>query len=199
MVRILNNTEKGKMVDAIGSFYDLSACSQLCGNEIIIGLSKSLGAITYSDLRYTTFDKKDFRLYHEKEKLITGVVIELLGFFRGIYVFNYGDKWIRNKKIAPSLNRILKENKIYDDKNCVLQITEEAEIAALVKSVLRYNTFASFFSPEKGIVLTPTDHLDIFIASKGDNSQTVKTVVENRNESGILYWRQRVIVASEKI
>ena len=199
MVRILNNTKKGKMVDAIGSFYDLSACSQLCGNEIIIGLSKSLGAITYSDLRYTTFDKKDFRLYHEKEKLITGVVIELLGSFREIYVFNYGDKWIRNKKIAPSLNRILKENKISDDKNCVLQITEKAEIAALVKSVLRYNTFASFFSPEKGIVLTPTDHLDIFIASKGDNSQIVKTVVENRNEGGILYWRQRVIVASEKI
>lgn len=193
MVRILNNTEKDILVNNIRSFYDLFTCTQLCGNEIIINLSKKLGGITYSDLRYTKFDKKEFQLYFRKEKLLIEIIMELLRDFQEVYVFNYGDKWITNKKIAPSLNQILKDNRVFDGDNRVLKLTEEAEIVAFVKSILRYNTFASFFNPEKCTVLTPTDHLDVFISSKDDYFKDVKDVIKNKNESRLFYLTQKII------
>ena len=179
MVRILNNTEEDALIGSIGTFYSLSDCSRICGNGIIINFSEKFGKVTYSDLRFTTFDKKEFQLYYRKEKLLIDVTLELLREFQEIYVFNYGDKWITDKKIAPSLNKILKDNKVFDGDSRVLQLTEESEVVAFVKSILRYNTFVSFFDSEKGIVITPTDHLDIFIDSKDDYVNTVREIIEN--------------------
>lgn len=185
MVNILNNTEKDILVNSISSFYDLSTCSQLCGNEIIINLSKKLGEVVYSDLRYTTFDKKEIQLYFRKEKLLIGIILELFLNFQEIYVYNYGDQWIKNKKTAPSLNQILKNNKVFDRDCCVLKLTEKAEIVAFAKSIFRYNTFVSFFNPTKDIVVTPTDHLDIFISSKDEHINAIKEIIENKNENKI--------------
>lgn len=193
MVKNLNNTEKDILINNISSFYNLSTCSQLCGNEILINLSKRLGKVTYSDLRYTTFDKKEFQLYFRKEKFLIGIILELFSNFQEVYIFNHGDKWINNRKIAPSLNQILKDNKIFDGDSCVLKLTEEIEIVAFVKSILRYNTFASFFIPAKDIVVTPTDHLDIFIFSKDDYINIVKNIIENKNESKIFHLTQKII------
>ena len=180
MVRVLNNIEEDSLIGSVGTFYSLSNCSRICGNEIIINFSKQFGKVIYSDLRYTTFDKKEIQLYSIKEKLLIEVILELLRKFQEIYVFNYGDKWITNKKIAPSLNKILKGNKVFDGDSRVLQLTEESEIVAFVKSIFRYNTFVSFVNPEKGIVITPTDHLDIFIDSKDDYVNTVKEIIKNK-------------------
>ena len=194
MVRILNNTEKDISIGNIKTFYNLSTCSQSSGNEIIIHLSKKLGKVIYSDLRYTTFDKKDFQLYFRKEKLLIGIMLELFREFREVYVFNYGDKWITNKKVAPSLNQILRDNKVFDgNHSSVLQLTEESEIVAFVKSIFRYNTFASFFNPEKCIVVTPTDHLDVFISAKDDYIKTVKNIIENKNGSKVFHFTQKNI------
>lgn len=180
MVRVLNNIEEDSLIGSVGTFYSLSNCSRICGSEIIINFSEKFGKVTYSDLSYTTFDKKEIQLYSIKEKLLIEVILELLRKFQEIYVFNYGDKWITNKKIAPSLNKILKGNKVFDGDSRVLQLTEESEIVAFVKSIFRYNTFVSFVNPEKGIVITPTDHLDIFIDSKDDYVNTVKEIIKNK-------------------
>ena len=188
MVKILNNTEKDILINSISSFYDLSTCSQLCGNKIIINLSKKLGKVIYSDLRYTTFDKKEIRLYFRKETLLTGIILELLSNFQEIYVFNYGNQWMINKRKAPSLNQILKDNKVFDCESRVLKLTEEAEIVAFAKSIFRYNTFASFFNPGKGIVVTPTDHLDIFISLKNECVNVIKEIIENKNEKRIFHF-----------
>lgn len=186
MVRILNNTEEDVLISSIRDFYNLSTCSQLCGNEVIINLSKRLEKVTYSDLRYTTFDKKEFRLYFRKERLLIEIMLELFLGFQEVYVFNLGDRWITNRKIAPSLNQILRDNKILDGDSCIL-LTEEFEIVAFVKSIFRYNTFASFFDPRKGVLVTPTDHLDIFISSKDDYVKTVKNIIESKNGSKIFH------------
>ena len=139
------------------------------------------------------FDKKEFQLYFRKEKLLIEIILELLRDFQEVYVFNYGNKWITNKKVAPSLNQILKDNRVFDGDNRVLKLTEEAEIVAFVKSIFRYNTFASFFNPEKCTVLTPTDHLDVFISSKDDYIKEVKDVIKNKNKSSIFYLTQKII------
>ena len=143
MVRILNNTEKDILIGSIKTFYNLSTCSQSSGNEIIINLSKKLGKVIYSDLRYTTFDKKDFQLYFRKEKLLIGIMLERFREFQ--------------------------------------------------ESIFRYNTFASFFNPEKGIVVTPTDHLDVFISAKDDYIKTVKNIIENKNGSKVFHFTQKNI------
>lgn len=185
MAKILKNNEKNMAINNILPFYDLYTCSRLFGKEVVISLSKKLGGVTYSDLRYTTFDKKDFKLYFKKEKLLIGVVLKLLQGFHGIYVFDYGDKWIKNKRISPQLNQLLNRNKVSDD-NIVLELTDEQEIVAFVKSIFRYNTFASFFVPSKRMVLTPTDHLDIFISSKDDFTKEVENIIKDENKSKIL-------------
>ena len=78
------------------------------------------------------------------------------------------------------MNQILKDNKVFDGDSRVLQLTEGSEIVAFVKSIFRYNTFVSFVNPEKGIVITPTGHLDIFIDSKDDYVNTVKEIIKNK-------------------
>ena len=107
MIEKLNMSEKASLIKKM-SFYDLFTCSIKNGKQFIIKFFKSAGDINYSDLRFTTFERKDFQNYYEKERRIIKLLTTLIGYFgEEVFIVNYGDKWMRDKRISPKLNNIL--------------------------------------------------------------------------------------------
>ena len=84
-------------------------------------------------------------------------------------------------------------NEVHTDNEELRKVPLPAHNDILGDKKFKYNTFASFFNPEKSIVVTPTDHLDVFISAKDDYIKTVKNIIENKNGSKVFHFTQKNI------
>ena len=90
----------------------------------------------------------------------------------------YADTWVVDKKESSDLYLFLHKRKL--DRKKFLYLQDNKQLFLLLsKSTLRYNTFCQFLFPENELVLTVTDHLDIFVSTPILNTKNkVREVVE---------------------
>lgn len=159
--------ERTKFLNEV-SFYDLFSCSINYGKQYFIQFSENISDVVFSDLKYTTFEKNDFRNFYEKEEKLVKLLCSIIEYFgKEVFVVNYVNKWIKDKRISPTLNKLLKQYEVKDT-DIILKLSEKKEWEQIAKSIIRYNTFAEFVTISKDIIITPTDHLDIFVSTKND-------------------------------
>ncbi len=89
------------------------------------------------------------------------------------------------------MNKQLKAYEVSDSDN-VLSISTEEEIRLITKSILRYNTFAHFVIPSLNVVITPTDHLDIFILTKKESVIDTYEILNGLNNTNVIYCIKKV-------
>lgn len=76
----------------------------------------------------------------------------------------YQDEWVKNKRRSRKLHKSLKQAHIQIRKTPAIEIHKKSSVIPLfVESIVKYNTFAEFIFAEEKIVLSPTDHMDVFI------------------------------------
>lgn len=148
------------------SFYDFDNCSVRFGSELCLALNNNFGGIRYCDVQLYHYKKDIINKYYKCEKILLNILSGLFNYLNNaMYIINYSDKWIKNKRISPQMNKLLIKNSI-NDKNKIFYINSSLDALSVSKSIFRYNTFAAFASIQKEIIITPTDHLDVFISSK---------------------------------
>lgn len=164
--------ERKKVLNEL-SFYDFQSFSLSSGYEKVLKLSEGDNNIRYCDVSYNNYDNAIKNKYYKREKLLIKIFSKMIPVTCDTFLLNYSDNWIVNKRIAPQLSKLLNTYDIRN-KSRMLKISMFSEAIAFLKSILRYNSFASFLFPAEGLVIFPTDHMDIFIFSK--NYKTLNDV-----------------------
>ena len=92
-----------------------------------------------------------------------------------IIVAKYESNWIINKDKSLELTALFKSNRLRTNFSGAIRVSDMKIIKDFIYSNLKYNSFTHFILLENKIIITPTDHLDIFIAS-GDIDNTFNIV-----------------------
>lgn len=97
-----------------------------------------------------------------------------------ILLHKYSKKWIVNKKIQRNLNKTLKVNNIKNisNSNIIIDICDVDLLIKFMQSILMYNSFVNFIINNKKIIITVTDHFDIFLFFDNDSiTSDIQSVV----------------------
>lgn len=177
MLKKLYNQEKNMLLNKM-SFYNFGSFNCIFGEEIIIELKKILGKARYCDVVYYRFNKSIRKEYNVREKALLNVLSSLFHYFKeNIVIVKYDEQWLNNKKVSKKLNKLLFQDGIGQEIAAIQ--TEDIDFAKLIgKSILKGNTFAFFVLLEAKLIITPTDHMDIFIASPENIKALIRRILK---------------------
>lgn len=147
------------------NFYDFDELSSRNQRQLVVKFKDEVSPVTYSDLQ---FDGNRAE-YEEKEKSLKRFLKSLFITIGEPYciIKKYNEKWVVNAEISPELATTLDKYSVSKKYNGAMAIEESSQLIELfIEAVLRYNSFVQFIFKEKEVVISPTDHMDIFIDSK---------------------------------
>lgn len=145
-------------------FYDFKELSPKKQKQWLVRFKDSVDEITYSDLQFGGDENK----YKEKEKILLELLHELFMSFEDEYciIKNSEERWVMDTLLSDELKCILENNQILKGFTSAIFVKKNHRIVKLfAESVFRYNSFVQFIFRDERIVISPSDHLDIFIAS----------------------------------
>lgn len=157
------------------TFYDFEDFSGINKNDIKIMFSRYIPETTYSDV---TCDEER-ELYINKQTKLGIVINSILHQVRDEYciITKYNDRWIVNKKKSKKLFRILRQSNVKIKATAALYVNKSSsDIELFIKSTLKYNSFVQLLFISEKMIMTITDHMDVFISV--DNKDFIQ-VVEN--------------------
>lgn len=103
------------------------------------------------------------------------------------YIVRYGDSWVVNEAAMPDLHIALERNNVTDVYKAIVGEKYSEIVSAFVKSCLRYNSFIQIVFPQSQVVISPSDHLDVFIAYHSDAMGTsLRRLLQQDRYSSIL-------------
>ena len=149
------------------NFYDFDNLYSINNKDIKIQFSKYIENVTYNDLSFCGNRK----IFEQKGKMILALVKCILTQIRDDYcvLTKYHNCWIVNKRKSAQLYRVLKENNVKIKASKALMVHKnDSEMELFLKAILKYNSFIQFLFSYEKIVMTITDHMDIFISSEND-------------------------------
>ena len=147
------------------SSYDFEALSPKQQKSLLVRFKSEVSPVTYSDLQFGGSEED----YKNKEKILLKFIKELYDVLGENYciVRKYNEKWVVNKDLSPELVTIMTEYSVTNKFNGgILVEKEEALVDLFIQSVLKYNSFVQFIFQADEIIISPTDHLDVFVNSK---------------------------------
>lgn len=157
------------------SFYDFSEQDSIKNSSIAVEL-KAREIITYSDL---CLGKPKETFLSQRSRIIN-LLNQFLQLQKEEYCIlsKYHDnKWLVNEKKTCELYRSLKKNKVKNRfKGGIKLSCKDKLLFSFLDSNLKYNSFFNILLPNNKIIITPTDHMDIFFDA--ENIEEVKVDLE---------------------
>ncbi len=137
------------------NYYDFENLESL-GEEIIIEVKKP---VRYSEVNDSA--EYDFK---EQTTNIQKIILLLIQMEldNKVYIRKYEDYWVHKEFLKSEK---WSEFKINNDFSGVYEIEELSEVKSLIEGNLKYESFVQFLIPNKQLIITPTDHMDIFCHS----------------------------------
>jgi len=145
-------------------YYDFEELSPEHQKQWLIRFKKSVNEVTYSDLQYGGDEVE----YNKKEEILLKLLYELFMMFKGKYciIKKYEERWVIDNKLSEKLYNVLKNQQITTRFAGGILVEKDSEVIKLfAESVFKYNSFIQYIFSDEKIVVSPSDHLDIFIAS----------------------------------
>lgn len=142
------------------SFFDFD---ELCADE------KMMIQLAGDIVRYGDFStREDVRYFRFEMKVLINLMKRIMQSQKDetCIVLKENEKWLVNPGSAQRLYSIFRKNGIKNKKTegILIDIASEWEIIRRLSiSVFQCNTSALFVLPESGLVLIPTDHMDLFV------------------------------------
>lgn len=150
------------------SFYNFENLHGSASKEVIIEFSENRNNITFNDLNYN--DNRE--ICTQKGEILCNLVHLILSKCIDDYcvIRKYNECWVMNNRKSKRLYKMLKQNNIKNRSTKALSIEKRSkELDLFIFSALKYNSYIQFLLKDEQIVITISDHMDIFVCFINDN------------------------------
>jgi len=169
-------------------FYDFDELSSDDDKKIVVKFNDSVDKVTYSDL--TFFNGRE--MYEYKKKILIEFIRKILDTVseNNCIIIKYNEKWIVNKKesleLASILNNRLITNKL---KGGILVAKNDRIVELFIESVFKYNSFIQIVCQDSKLIISPSDHMDIFFQSN-NFTELSNLIIDslNANDEDVLIY-----------
>ncbi len=177
---ILSTSELNKIKESF-SFYDFNNHNSANG-QIIIRFNDDIDAIRFDDIQFGGLPEN----FIEQANILKDIVLDLIEYLSTgtIIVAKYKYKWIMNKSKSPELAEMFHTKGIRTNFSGAINVNEKNILEYFTYSNFKYNSFTHFLIPNAKVIITPTDHLDLFITAndmKNTLNAVRKMIDENDN------------------
>ncbi len=143
-------------------FYNFEDLAIRSGVRYVIKAPEEYGHIRYGDIALGNCTAAD---YCDLEEL-------LLNFFsvqldtideKECTIIRYEPQWVVRASESPELSSALDKNGISNDIHGITVDKHDPMVKEFAVSSFRYNSFIQVLFPGRGMIITPSDHMDLFI------------------------------------
>lgn len=161
-IESIENFECKKILSNL-RFYDFQAMNSIIGIDLVVRYKcpdlLRFGDITIGNCSLESYEKVEEQLMTFFVKLVRAIPDEIC------YVTKYDEKWVVDNKLCAPLANLLASKRITNAYNAIRAGKNSNIIELFARSCFRYNSFVQFVFPETQLIISPTDHLDIFCSS----------------------------------
>lgn len=153
--------EETRMRSAL-SFYDFQEMSSINGMDVVVRYKKP-NLLRFGDV---AMGNCSLGSYYQLEETIASFFFGVLRFLSDkiCYIVKYNDKWVVDSDPCTALASLLDRKQVKNAYNCIRTEKTSGIVELFASSCFRYNSFVQFIFPEMPIIISPTDHLDIFFS-----------------------------------
>lgn len=173
------------------TFYDFDNLNSI-GCQIIIQFKDDVIITRYGDLEFGG----SIQEFESQTLMLANFIMEIIKYFdsNSVIAAKYESSWIKNKNESQRLTRLFKDNNIRTNFSGALKITDIEIIKDFIYSNFKYNSFTYFIFSENKIILIPSDHLDIFIASDDieDTFNVVNRIAERMKVNQLTIEKMKI-------
>lgn len=145
-------------------FYNFDELSTEDDSKIIVKFCDSVDSVTYSDLSFIN----GFEMYEYKKRILIDFIRKVLDKVseENCIIIRYNEKWVVNKSEAAELVNYLNNSLVTNKLKGGLLVDKNNKIVELfIESVFKYNSFIQILLKDSKIIISPSDHMDIFFQS----------------------------------
>ncbi len=158
------------------NFYDFNELSSWDNSKIVVKFHDFVDSVTYSDISFNN----GFEMCEYKMKILIEFIRKILDKVseENCIIIKYNEKWVVNKAEAPELVNILNNNLVTNKLKGGLYVDKDDRIIELfIESVFKYNSFIQIVFKDSKIIISPSDHMDIFFQS--NNISDLENLITN--------------------
>ncbi len=143
-------------------FYNFNNLAIVGGTRYVIKTSAEYSCMRYRDIEFGNCTASDYC------RLECAFLRFLAVFFDSVpeeecTIIKYEPKWVVRQKDSPELCLRLHENGIDRSVHGITVSKCDAIVKEFVISSFRYNSFIQILFPHTKIIISPTDHMDLFL------------------------------------
>lgn len=164
------------------TFYDFINHNSTNG-QILIKFNDNVDVTRFDDIQLGGLSEN----FIKQANILKGIVLDLIDYLSTgtIVITKYQYKWIMNKSKSPALAEIFHTKGLRANFSGAISVNEKKILEDFTYSNFKYNSFTHFLIPNANVMITPTDHLDLFIAASNiENTLNIvrKIIDENGND-----------------
>ena len=145
-------------------FYEYNNCRTINGYTIHIKFNEDDEVVTYSDIKYG----KDKNIFEYQKQLLLKFSQRLFLAIPDPFVVvrKYSGNWYVNNLLSHELVDFLEKESIKNEDTACLIVPKKApQVKLFMESILKYNSFVDFSFVNHKVIITLTDHMDMFVSS----------------------------------
>ena len=157
-------------------FYNFDELCSEDNTKLIVKFHNYIDTVTYSDLMLNN----GCEMYEFKKKILIEFIKKIINKVSedNCIIVKYNEKWVVNKEEAPELANILANNSVTNKLKGGLLVNKNDKIVELfIESVFKYNSFIQIVFKDSKLIISPSDHMDIFFQAY--NLNEVKNLIIN--------------------
>jgi hypothetical protein len=148
------------------NFYDFEEHNSKNG-QIIIKFREDYDVVRYGDIQFGESLEDFMKQANILKNIFSGIINH---FDESIVIVKYQENWIIDDEENKDLSEIIQILGVNNDFAGTISVSDSRILIEFFDANLKYNSFTHFILPNIEIILTPTDHLDIFIVSRDTNT-----------------------------
>lgn len=160
-MRIINQQEISRLKNEL-DFYNFKQFETNNKSKIVVKFNNDFDPITYSDM--VLYEEKK-EVFENKKNILIKFIDAILKYIENdkCFLLKYNEKWVVTRSKSNELSYYLKDNHIRNNQNCGIEINKDDKLLTLfLDSVFKYNSFIQIIFKTPKIIITPTDHMDVF-------------------------------------
>jgi len=180
-VEIITSFEMKKILKERLGFYDFK--NNVSNNKtFLIKFNKKINVFRFSNY----LCDEDVACWECQIETLKKIFLKIIDSYSDghIILAKYDENWVNDNEKNVELLSIFKNNNLKINFNGGIRTEEKYIIEAFLMGNLKYFSFVHFLIAEKGIIITPTDHMDIFIniSDINQNIGIIKKIVKENDE-----------------
>jgi len=150
--------------------------------QIVIKFNDNVGVTRFDDIQFGGLSEN----FISQSNLLKNIVLDLVDYLRAktIIIVKYQNNWIVNSNKSSELAEMFRTRGLRTNFSGALSVNDKRILEDFIYSNFKYNSFTHFLIPDDKVMITPTDHLDLFIAASDiENILNIVKKVINKNDS----------------